>query len=108
MWHKTFSFNGKLKPVLFLPSTRTKFCKSRVPADLIKKLDAVKDDKKAVEAVGIAHGAQMCRELMAADINNPGLHFYCLNLAAVTNGILKDLELWKEPPAEGVLGEAAQ
>jgi len=67
----------------------TKFCKTRVPAELRAKMESVKDDPDAVKAFGVEFGAQMCRELM--DIGVDVLHFYTLNLEKITYGILREL-----------------
>lgn len=44
-------------------------------------LPSVQGDEKAVKAFGVEHGAEMCKELLAAGA--PGLHFYTLNLEKV-------------------------
>ena len=72
----------------------TAFCKSRVPAEIHAALDAVKDSEEKVKEVGIEIGTAMCKALLEGGA--PGLHFYTLNLENVTNGILKNLGLFKE------------
>eukprot|EP00568_Trieres_chinensis_P006877 CAMPEP_0183299732 /NCGR_PEP_ID=MMETSP0160_2-20130417/6379_1 /TAXON_ID=2839 ORGANISM="Odontella Sinensis, Strain Grunow 1884" /NCGR_SAMPLE_ID=MMETSP0160_2 /ASSEMBLY_ACC=CAM_ASM_000250 /LENGTH=428 /DNA_ID=CAMNT_0025462031 /DNA_START=201 /DNA_END=1487 /DNA_ORIENTATION=+ len=67
----------------------TKFCKTRVPAELERKMDSIKDDAKAIKAFGVEFGAKTCRALMEAGA--PGLHFYTLNLEKVVYGILDEL-----------------
>lgn len=67
----------------------TKFCKTRVPAEVRAKMDSVQDDPDAVKAFGVEFGAQMCRDLM--DIGVDVLHFYTLNLEKITYGILREL-----------------
>lgn len=64
----------------------TSFCKSRVPEDTMRRLEAVKDDDKACKALGITLGAELCNTLLA--YNTPGLHFYTLNLANTTMAII--------------------
>lgn len=67
----------------------TKFCKTRVPAELKDKMDSLKDDPDAVKAFGIEFGIQMCRDLI--EIGVDVLHFYTLNLEKITYGILGGL-----------------
>eukprot|EP00816_Leptocylindrus_hargravesii_P001635 CAMPEP_0196802724 /NCGR_PEP_ID=MMETSP1362-20130617/2296_1 /TAXON_ID=163516 /ORGANISM="Leptocylindrus danicus, Strain CCMP1856" /LENGTH=444 /DNA_ID=CAMNT_0042174101 /DNA_START=6 /DNA_END=1340 /DNA_ORIENTATION=+ len=66
----------------------TDFCKTRVPADLASKMEAVKDDKEAVKKVGIDFGVELCTNLLNDDLTGAGLHFYTLNLENCTYGIL--------------------
>mgnify|MGYP000113429543 CR=1 FL=1 len=68
----------------------TKFCKTRVPADLQQKMDAIKDDSVAVKAFGIEFGAQVCKELIDSGLVDV-LHFYTLNLEKVVYGVLDTL-----------------
>lgn len=73
----------------------TKFCKSRVPEDVVTALGAAKEDKEQFRQVSIEYGIKLCRELQAGGA--PGLHFYTLNLEKVTLGILTGLGLNKVP-----------
>ena len=79
----------------------TDFCKTRVPADLAARMDAVKDDKDAVKQLGIDFGIEMCTELLNDKDTGAGLHFYTLNLENCTNAILDVLK----PRMEIGLGE---
>lgn len=67
----------------------TKFCHTRVPAELRAKMDGLKDDPDGVKAFGIEFGIQMCRDLI--EIGVDVLHFYTLNLEKTTYGILNGL-----------------
>jgi len=67
----------------------TKFCKTRVPAELKAKMDSIKDDPDAVKAFGVEFGIQMCQDLI--EIGVDVLHFYTLNLEKITYGILNGL-----------------
>ena len=67
----------------------TKFCKTRVPAELRAKMDSLKDDSDAVKAFGVEFGIQMCQDLI--EIGVDVLHFYTLNLEKITYGILDGL-----------------
>lgn len=69
----------------------TGFCRTRVPAELMAKMESIKDDEKAVKAFGVEYGVQVCQDVMAAGA--PGVHFYTLNLEKVTVGILEHLGL---------------
>lgn len=71
----------------------TAFCKSRVPAELKRRVEACADSK-ACRAVGIEWATDMCRSLIKAGVL--GLHFYTLNLEAVLKGVLKNLGLLVE------------
>jgi 5,10-methylenetetrahydrofolate reductase len=51
------------------------------------------DENKVIE-LGIEFGTQLCRDLIAVGV--VGLHIYTLNLEIVTNGILRNLGLFKE------------
>jgi len=67
----------------------TKFCKTRVPAELKAKMDSIKDDPDGVKAFGVEFGVQMCKDL--TEIGVEVLHFYTLNLEKITYGILNGL-----------------
>ncbi len=67
----------------------TKFCKTRVPAELKAKMDSLKDDPDGVKAFGVEFGIQMCEDLI--EIGVEVLHFYTLNLEKITYGILNGL-----------------
>ncbi|CBN79552.1 conserved unknown protein [Ectocarpus siliculosus] len=69
----------------------TGFCLTRVPPELMAKMEEMKEDEKAVKAFGVDYGEKMCNALLAAGA--PGLHFYTLNLEKVTVGILDRLNL---------------
>lgn len=66
----------------------TKFCKTRVPAELQAKMDSLKDDAEGIKKFGVDYGVQMCQDLTPL---TEVLHFYTLNLERVTYGILEGL-----------------
>merc|ERR1712070_420312 len=74
----------------------TGFCKTRVPAEVAKQMEALKDDEKAVKAYGIEFGSSMCKQLLESDVGIQGLHFYCLNLEKTALAIMENLGLKKE------------
>jgi methylenetetrahydrofolate reductase (NADPH) len=78
----------------------TGFCKTRVPAELEKKMEAMKDDAEAVKEFGIEFGADLCRALLKSGLA-PGLHFYTLNLEKSTLGIMAKLGMKRAETAVG-------
>lgn len=69
----------------------TQFCKTRVPAALDARMEAIKDDADAIKKFGVEYGAEMCQGLMKANV--PILHFYTLNLEKVVYGICDKIGL---------------
>merc|ERR1711904_240381 len=69
----------------------TTLCKTKVPAHIPEKLDAVKDDEEKVKDVGVQIGIEQCKELVAK--GTPGLHFYTLNLESSVMRIVQGLGL---------------
>ena len=72
------------------------FCKTRVPAALLAKVEAVKDSDADVKALGVRVGAEMSRKLL--DAGHVGLHYYTLNMAEGVFGVLEDLYMKKPVP----------
>ena len=68
----------------------TKFCKTRVPPELKARVGVASNDTEAKE-IGIQVGYEMCKELLEKGAT-PGLHFYTLNMANVTCGIVEKLK----------------
>lgn len=67
----------------------TKFCKTRVPEELLNKINSAVEEE-AVKEIGIQWGTEMCQTLLKNGID--GLHFYTLNLSHVTLGIIQNLK----------------
>jgi len=92
---KTWGINCPIVPGLMCINAfggfakMTKFCKTRVPAELMAKMVSIKDDPDAVKAFGVEFGIQMCQDLI--EIGVDVLHFYTLNLEKITYGILTGL-----------------
>lgn len=83
-----------------------KFCKSRVPADLAAKMEAIKDDgPDAVKVFGVQYGAQMCNELTESGAE--ALHFYTLNLEKVVYGILDQIGVLENATASANEADAS-
>ena len=93
------------------------FCKSRVPPELNRRMEDVKEDVDAAKVTlvalvscdilmvhtqkyGVEFGAEMCRRLL--EIGAPGLHFYTLNLELVTLGIAGELGFRKTVAPDAV------
>jgi len=92
---KTWGINCPIVPGLMCINAfggfakMTKFCKTRVPAELMAKMVSIKDDPDALKAFGVEFGIQMCQDLI--EIGVDVLHFYTLNLEKITYGILTGL-----------------
>ncbi|RLN86281.1 hypothetical protein BBJ28_00021425 [Nothophytophthora sp. Chile5] len=69
----------------------TSWCKTRVPADVLSALDAIKNDDAAVRRYGTQLAVDTCRRLVAAGVRS--LHFYTMNLAATVTQVMEGLEL---------------
>jgi methylenetetrahydrofolate reductase (NADPH) len=69
----------------------TSMCGSRIPAALGARLDELGDNDEAVAAFGIDYAAKQCADLLSSGA--PGIHFYTLNKAPSTVGVLKQLGL---------------
>ena len=69
----------------------TAMCGARIPAKLSERLDALGADDAATAEFGIEYATKQCEELLRAGV--PGIHFYTLNKAPATVGILKNLGL---------------
>jgi len=67
----------------------TAMCGSRLPDELVQKLEAAGDNADAVRAVGVEHATAQCRDLL--DRGAPGIHFYTLNRSPATREILDRL-----------------
>lgn len=67
----------------------TRMCGAGIPADLMGRLEAVRDDEEAVRRIGIEHATEQCHGLIAGGA--PGIHFYTLNQSPATQAILRSL-----------------
>lgn len=69
----------------------TQMCGSRIPEELRRRLEIVKDDPSAVVATGVYWTARQARELL--DRGAPGVHFYTLNKSSATLAVHATLGL---------------
>ncbi|HMU74751.1 MAG TPA: methylenetetrahydrofolate reductase [NAD(P)H] [Elusimicrobiota bacterium] len=67
----------------------TTLCGTKIPADLLQRLEAVQDDAEAVIRLGVAHAVSQGRRLLDAGV--PGIHFFTLNRSRSTADVLKTL-----------------
>jgi methylenetetrahydrofolate reductase (NADPH) len=80
-----------LLPVLNLVQVKriTSLCKSKLPEDLLHRLENCKDDPNAQISVGVDHCRQQVEDLLASGV--PGIHFYVLNRSESIHRILDGL-----------------
>jgi methylenetetrahydrofolate reductase (NADPH) len=80
-------------PVLSRSQTKkfTELCGARLPERFLARLDELGDDDAAVTQFGIDYATEQCRGLLEYGV--PGLHFYTLNKAHSTLGVVRNLGL---------------
>ena len=66
-------------------------CGAEIPRWIRLRLQGFGDDTASIKAFGLDVVAQLCERLLAGGA--PGLHFYCMNQAALTTEICKRLKL---------------
>mgnify|MGYP000297690564 CR=1 FL=1 len=66
-----------------------KFCKTRVPQELMDKVKPMVEDAE-MKPLGISYGTEMCLKLLKSGVEI--LHFYTLNASFVTQGIMNNLK----------------
>lgn len=80
----------------------TKLSHASLPAELLRRLEAVKGDDEAVKRVGIDILGEMINSMKNASSPSPrGFHFYTLNLEKVVTQILERCDLI--PPSKPVV-----
>jgi methylenetetrahydrofolate reductase (NADPH) len=60
-------------------------CGAKIPAGLLRRIEAVEDDAEAVRHLGIYHSTQQCQHLLEQGV--AGIHFYTLNRSTATRAI---------------------
>ncbi len=71
----------------------TSLCGAKLPPELVKDLDKYSDNDEACIEFGIEYATKQCEGLLRCGV--PGLHFYTLNKARSTTGVLNNLGLAK-------------
>ncbi len=69
----------------------TALCGARIPAPMLQRLDALKEDDAAASDYGVEYATHQCQQLLREGA--PGIHFYTLNKAGSTVRIVKNLGL---------------
>jgi methylenetetrahydrofolate reductase (NADPH) len=69
----------------------TSLCGARLPEDLRRRLEKHADDDESVRQIGVEVCSDICRRLL--DHGVAGLHVYCLNRAASTTELMRNLGL---------------
>jgi hypothetical protein len=62
-------------------------CGAELPRWMRKKFEGFGDDAESIRAFGLDVVTELCEKLLAGGA--PGLHFYCMNQAALTTEICK-------------------
>ena len=80
-----------IMPVRSLAQTQrfASMCGAKIPAGLLRRMDAVRDNPAAVRAIGVEHATLQCRHLLEEGV--AGLHFYTLNHSTETRAICRDI-----------------
>jgi methylenetetrahydrofolate reductase (NADPH) len=65
-------------------------CGAKIPHPLLERIEAIEENAEAVQAAGIEHATNQCRDLLANGVD--GLHFYTLNRSKATAQICKALD----------------
>lgn len=76
-----------IMPILSVGQVKrfTNMCGASIPADLLKRIEAVEDDAEAVRHVGMYHTTRQCIALLEHEA--AGIHFYTLNRSTATRAI---------------------
>ena len=69
-------------------------CKTDMPAHIVAKTEALKDDEAGFKAYGIELATEMCKDLQQFGIKH--FHFYTLNQDAATFAVIKNMGLFVE------------
>jgi len=69
----------------------TTMCGAKMPAALVERLNQMADDDEAATEYVIEYATRQCEELLREGV--PGIHFYTLNKARSTTGVMKNLGL---------------
>jgi methylenetetrahydrofolate reductase (NADPH) len=78
----------------------TALCGASLPAPLLQQLELYVDNDEACAEFGIRFATEQCAQLLRGGV--PGLHFYTLNKARSTAGVVRNLGLAPRPAAGGI------
>ena len=81
-------------------------CAASIPKPLAQAMEGLGGDSEAEAELGIAYAARQCEELLAGGA--PGIHFYTLNRAAATRGVLAALRAARPWERRDAAPEAAR
>jgi methylenetetrahydrofolate reductase (NADPH) len=70
-----------------------RFCKTKIPSEIIVALKPIKDNEEYVRAYRIHLDIEMCRKILAHGIKTS--HLYTLNIEKSTLGIPVEFDSWK-------------
>jgi methylenetetrahydrofolate reductase (NADPH) len=71
----------------------TELSAARLPAGLVRELDARQGDDEAVAELGVSYATLQCSDLLAGGA--PGIHFLTLNRSPATRAILSALKVFE-------------
>ncbi len=71
----------------------TEMCGAKVPDEVRKDLEPIKDDLEAVQKYGVEFATRQCAQLL--EQGAPGIHFYTLNRSISTKKIVENLKRMK-------------
>jgi len=67
----------------------TQMCGAKIPEELARDLENVRNDQEAVQECGVGYATQQCRQLITHRV--PGIHFYTLNKSKATRKVIENL-----------------
>ena len=67
-----------------------KMCGAKIPAEVARALEPVKEDLEAVQDYGVRYAVRQCEELIRKGVS--GVHFYTLNKTRSTRAIVLELK----------------
>ncbi len=78
-----------LMPILNVGQIKrfTTMCGAKMPAELLRRVEAVEDDPEAVRQIGTYHAVEQARQLLKEGV--AGIHFYTLNKSTATRAIFQ-------------------
>jgi len=82
-----------IMPIVSLKQIKkmTEICGATIPPELQIKLDKNRNDKTAIEEIGVEYAISQCQTLLKSGV--PGLHFFVMNQAGPISKILKQLDI---------------